>query len=362
MQLIDNKLQDFISDIKKTNKINDNDMLMIDGCSIIFIGEKKRVEIILDNYYVDELKACIAFNDILQVKDFLSEGANLLDCDDHILFTYKTMSKVLYKSEHPQNNINYGEEYGVVNVKSVEFLRSIRKVRHSIAYNDRRDYLKGVFFEVNKDGMNLVASCGKTLSCEKIETSNTNDIIASNERVINSEVIKFLIAALVRQCKTDNESIVFIKFFKNAIEISFSNYCVNVQFCDMEFPEYKRFKKQSYDYNINFEKKELLEGLKFLKPLTNKKKISENTVVISKEVDKPLRISLANQQSGFFELKMAEYLGDHELNLKFQLHFLMEAINSIDNKIIHAKTSIEENIILHGQCEKSYRIVMPVFN
>ena len=141
-----------------------------------------------------------------------------------------------------------------IEIKSAVLKRFLMKVRHSVKYDEIRRNMAGVFFDIKKDELRLVATDGFRLS--KILTKNFSH---NNPKDDNFIVPLKTCEMILRLCNEGDSS---IEYDNNLIKVTFDNLQIYSKLIDDTFPNYETVIPKENDKRLIIYKSELQNSLR----------------------------------------------------------------------------------------------------
>ncbi len=141
-----------------------------------------------------------------------------------------------------------------IEIKSAVLKRFLMKVRHSVKYDEIRRNMAGVFFDIKKDELRLVATDGFRLS--KILTKNFSH---NNPKDDNFIVPLKTCEMILRLCNDGDSS---IEYDNNLIKVTFDNLQIYSKLIDDTFPNYETVIPKENDKRLIIYKSELQNSLR----------------------------------------------------------------------------------------------------
>jgi DNA polymerase III subunit beta len=141
-----------------------------------------------------------------------------------------------------------------VEIKSAVLKRFLMKVRHSVKYDEIRRNMAGVFFDIKKDELRLVATDGFRLS--KILTKN----FTHNNPKDDNFIVPLKTCEMILKLCNDGNSI--IEYDNNMIKATFDNLQIYSKLIDDTFPNYETVIPNENDKRLKIQKSELQNALR----------------------------------------------------------------------------------------------------
>ncbi len=141
-----------------------------------------------------------------------------------------------------------------IEIKSAILKRFLMKVRHSVKYDEIRRNMAGVFFDIKKDELRLVATDGFRLS--KILTKN----FSHNNPKDDNFIVPLRTCEMLLKLCNDGDSIV--EYDNSLIKVTFDNLQVYSKLIDDTFPNYETVIPKENDKRLKINKSELQNSLR----------------------------------------------------------------------------------------------------
>ena len=244
-----------------------------------------------------------------------------------------------------------------VTLEQDKFLNILNRVSHSIAKQDVRYYLNGVYFEFDDNKLTIVSTDGHRLSRfvypDTIECDDLPNIILPRKTVetLKSQLTK----------SSDNISLIFNK---NKIRISYDNIMLTSNLIDGSYPDYKSVIPVDSTKIITVNKNDLKSILSRIIIFSDKKtksvefEVSNNTLSLS-------TVSDANSDSteSINDVLDCDY-SNEVIRTSFNSQYILDALQSIpSNEVSIVFPNVaEKSTLLYASDENpetSLCIVMP---
>lgn len=233
------------------------------------------------------------------------------------------------------------------------FLREqIEKTYFSMAQQDVRSYLNGLFFEVSDQAMFCVASDGHRLALYSAESSNLSC----------HQVMRFILPRKavqeLRRLLSDSNDLIKISVSKNDIRVHFSNLAFASRLLEGQIPDYKNIIPKKGQYTAFFHKETLKQLLHRVSILSNEK----HRGVRFQLTKNNLSVTARNPAQEAAEESMEIDYNGIAMTLGLNAVYLLEALNSIDEEnLVIIFTDTISAVFVEGAENKQYcYIIMPM--
>lgn len=214
----------------------------------------------------------------------------------------------------------------------------IESVQFSMAQQDVRYYLNGMSLETSDNTIRTVATDGHRLAMAINEYDD--DSLPAKQVIIPRKGV-MEISRLI----DDSRDAVNIQLGTNHIKMQSKKFVFTSKLVDGRFPDYNRVVPKNTDKNVIVYRDVLKSAFSRAMILTNDKFKGVRLNLSSGE----LRITATNpEQEQAEEIVDVEYQGE-ELEIGFNVAYLIEALNAIDTNVVVLKLSDSNaSALLHG--------------
>jgi DNA polymerase III subunit beta len=237
---------------------------------------------------------------------------------------------------------------------SKELLKTmIRKTAFAVSYDETRYVLNGVFLEIEKGIINMVATDGRRLSLV------TNSITSLDKKIKTAVIIptKTINEIMKVLSLIENDSIeVGIK--DNQIAFKFGENIMISRIIEGNFPNYDQVIPKKHDITITLPKDDFLSITRRVSLLATDKM---NSVKYSFGKDK-LKVSASTQGIGQAEDEMTINYAGPEINIAYNPSFIIDILRNIEDKDVNLEISSELNpgVIKPIEDRSHLCVVMPM--
>jgi DNA polymerase-3 subunit beta len=243
------------------------------------------------------------------------------------------------------------DETSSFKVVSSALVTAINKTLFAVSTDDLRPAMTGVFFEMDKKGLQFVATDAhrlvrykrKDVSCPK------NDSLIVPRKPLN----------LLKAAMPDNDDELTISYNSNHLFVGHGTTQLSCRLIDARFPDYKVVIPTDNPYKLTVNKNDFQGALRRVGVFSNK---STNQVVLSISGSE---LQLAAQDVDFSfegnERMKCQYNGE-DLQIAFNSKFLIEMLNAAesDEVVIELSTPTKAGIIKPGDQEENEELLMLV--
>ena len=260
--------------------------------------------------------------------------------DKNTLFVEADGSSASFATRAPEDFPLF-EEYAyteLFSIKSAKFTQMVDKTIFSCAKDDIRPILTGINVEV-KDGILTFVSLD-TFRLSLIKTDDINQSGENSQFVVPAEAmataVKVVRDSLVASFADSDLLNVQVSKDKNFMRFSFANVVVFSRLLEGEYPNYKDIIPTDFKLDITIKRDELITALRRVGVFAQNA-ISQRVVLEFADSNVTLS-SVVPELGSVTETVKLETEVKEKFKIAFQLRFLLEIINLID----------DENIIMKG--------------
>jgi DNA polymerase III subunit beta len=236
-------------------------------------------------------------------------------------------------------------------VVSSALVTAINKTLFAVSNDDLRPAMTGVFFEMDKKGLQFVATDAhrlvrykrKDVSCPK-----------SDSLIVPRKPLNLLKAAM-----PDNDDELTVSYNSNHLFVGHGTTQLSCRLIDARFPDYKVVIPTDNPYKLTVNRSDFQGALRRVGVFSNK---STNQVVLSISGSE---LQLAAQDVDFSfegnERMKCQYNGE-DLQIAFNSKFLIEMLNAAesDEVVIELSTPTKAGILKPGEQEENEELLMLV--
>jgi DNA polymerase-3 subunit beta len=243
------------------------------------------------------------------------------------------------------------DETTTFTITSSALVTAINKTLFAVSSDDLRPAMTGVYFEMDKKGIQFVATDAHRLVRYKrtdVSCPKTESLIVP-KKPLN----------LLKSAMPDNDDELTISYNSNHLFVKHGTTQMSCRLIDARFPDYKVVIPADNPYKLTVNKNDFQGALRRVSIFSNK---STNQVVLSIQGSE---LQLAAQDVDFSfegnERMKCQYDGE-DLQIAFNAKFLIELLNAADTTDINVElsTSTKAGIIKPTEQEESEELMMLV--
>jgi DNA polymerase-3 subunit beta len=241
-------------------------------------------------------------------------------------------------------------------VSAVELDSLIGQTGFSMATQDARHFLNGMFLEVSKNKLTVVATDGHRLSMSSTETKNPTEEPVSC--IIPRKCI-IEIKRILTTFKDNKENIVNFTITNREIVIKINDFIVKSKLIEGNYPDYKKVFPEALPHKLTADKQDLKAALQRMSILSNEQfkgvKLSLNKTNVRLSTNNP---SLEEGEDSI----PCEYSGE-SFDVGFNLSYLLEVIDVISSNNIEIQlNNADSGCLISSNDEASMNkyIIMPM--
>lgn len=239
----------------------------------------------------------------------------------------------LNANDYPEFPANESTGQVVLNGKALA--ECLSKVNFSMANGDVRYYLNGVMISIYEKGMQFVGADGHRLALFSVDTDNGGNINLIIPRKATLELEKILHSNPV------DEDVCFI-YSRNMISVKMNKLIFSTKLIDSKYPDFDKTTDQPMMPVAIVNKEELKQAVSRVMILAHEK-FRGITFSIKGE---SLEVSSSNpEHEDACDILDIDYNG-FDISFAASAKFMLEAINKIDNEMVHVSVSENINVII----------------
>lgn len=254
----------------------------------------------------------------------IPDGANVsLDQDDSRLTVKAGKSRfnlqTLPAQDFPKLAIDSNVK-SVIKLSQSSLKALISRVQYSMAHQDIRYYLNGLFMLTDGTSLKLVATDGHRLAfiATELETAvEQNEVILPRKTIV--ELYKLL---------ADIDDEVTIEIAQNQVKFAFGNIVIHSKVVDGKFPDYNRVVPSGNDKLVPLNRQQLLASLQRAAILSNEK--FRGVRMILSDGTMKIMCNNSEQEEATEELEIA-YQGD-SLDIGFNIGYLVDVLSNLNQE------------------------------
>ncbi|CAL4317592.1 DNA polymerase III subunit beta [Buchnera aphidicola] len=269
---------------------------------------------------------------------------NIYIAYENIQFTLNTISAnnfPKFSQEKNTTNITLPQE----KIKNI-----IHHTAFSMAKQDIRHYLNGMYLEINKNKIFAIATDGYRMAlCNTTIHENNIKISIIIPRKTIMELIKIL-----QDCNTPLKICIGLKMVKFEI----NEYILFSKLIDNEFPDYKNLFLQEFQTILKINRKKLKTSLMRAAILTNRK-FPGVKLYFHKE---KCILSAKNENNEIIKETIQICNTNDPIELTMNIHYILDVINVLQNEFItiYLNNNISRIYIQNLEKYHSFYIIMPL--
>ncbi len=238
----------------------------------------------------------------------------------------------------------------VISVDQPSLKRLINKTHFSMAQQDVRYYLNGLLIESEGTTLRAVATDGHRLAVSDTDLTET--------RGEKKQVILPRKGVIELQRLLDKKGKIEVLLGSNHIRVNFEDVCFTSKLIDGNFPEYQRVIPVNPE-NILKVNTDSLKGALSRAAILSNEKYRGIRLIVQKD---DLIIQAHNPEQEQAEEKMDVNYDGSEIEIGFNVNYLIDALNAIDSEDVHVLlTDNNSSCLIQDTNNSSYKyVVMPM--
>ncbi|CAC9557213.1 DNA polymerase III beta subunit (EC 2.7.7.7) [uncultured Gammaproteobacteria bacterium] len=244
------------------------------------------------------------------------------------------------------------EDSEVIHIKRLVLKELIEKTSFSMGNQDIRAYLNGLYFEVDKNNIVVVATDGHRLAIGEIQL--TNDLTSKKTIILPKKAILELIKILGKDVNTE----VDIHLSDNYFHLTSDTTTIISRLIDGSFPDYTQVIPTDYENTIEINRQNFLDNLKqaliFVEERTNGVKLAFK--------DNQINI-FSHSERGQAKTKIDVNNLDKEMEITFNIHYLIDILEKLttDNINMIIPNGENQSCLLNSIGDDTFQyVVMPM--
>lgn len=220
--------------------------------------------------------------------------------------------------DYPRMTKNSGQSISI-NMPCAQIKNLLSQVSFCMAMEDIRYFLNGVLFKVSGNKLFVVATDGHRLGANLLELENDyteHEIIIPRKAVM--ELIKLI--------DHDNGNI-NIEIIGNQVIFKFSNISLISKSIDGKFPDYDRVIPKQNENIFSFDRLNMLSALQQVAVIMANEKFKGIHMLLG---NNNLKFTSHNSQGEDAEIELAVDYSGSQLDIGFNVTYLMDVLNSLD--------------------------------
>ncbi|OIR25467.1 DNA polymerase III beta subunit [Bathymodiolus thermophilus thioautotrophic gill symbiont] len=240
----------------------------------------------------------------------------------------------------------------IIHIKRLALKELIEKTSFSMGNQDIRAYLNGLYFEVDKDNIVVVATDGHRLAIGEIQQPND---LSSKKTVI---LPKKAILELIKILNKDVNAEVDIHLSENYFHLTSDTTTIISRLIDGNFPNYTQVIPTDYENTIEINRQNFLDSLK-------------QALIFVEERTKGVKLAFKDNQINIFshsergqaKTKIDINNFDKEIEVTFNVHYLIDILEKLttDNINMTIPNGENQSCLLSGIGDDIFQyVVMPM--
>lgn len=300
--------------------------------------------------------------------DFTIYAKDLIDIIRHlkentiIEFIIET-SKIYIKTNHNSFELNtfntqdFPKSPKITNSKKININRSvlkelIQKTSFSMGNQDIRAYLNGLYFEVNKNNITVVATDGHRLAIGKVEQNN--DLNHQKTVILPRKTVSELNKILEK----DGDMNITIYLSKNYFHLKTNDTTIFSHLIDGSFPNYAQVIPTDHKNTAIINRQDFLDNLQQASIFVEERNKGVKLMFKDSEVN-----IFSHSERGQAKAKVAVKNFNKETSIAFNIHYLISILKVLTtdeiNMVLPSENS--QSCLLSSTNDESYQyVVMPM--
>lgn len=320
-----------VAEKKQTMPILGNILFRTDGQNLLMVGSDLEVEISTRvEYQTNEtLDSTLPGKKLLDIlRSLPGDGDVTIDFNDRKATIKSGKSRfvlaTLPGTDFPYDKASVDYKFKVP-AGSLDNL--ISQTSFSMAMQDARHFLNGMFFEVGKEKITVVATDGHRLSMSACNQVNSLD--EPVDCIIPRKCITE-IKRILSGFKDNKDHLVDFNIISNHFYFSIDDYFVKSKLIEGNYPDYNKVFPESLPHKLDVDKNQLKSALQRMSILSNEQFKGVKLSLSSSEV----RLSTNNPSQEEGEDSISCTYNGENLDIGFNLTYLIEVIDVISSENI----------------------------
>jgi len=348
-----------VSEKKQTMPILGNVLITTRSGKLRLVASDLEVEVSTDVDFdsSDEINTTLPSRKFLDIlKSLPGSDEVVIDIED-TKATIKSGKSRFVLATLPGSDFPYKEIQTTYNNKVSAYMLDtlISQTAFSMAVQDARHFLNGLFFEVTDSRITVVATDGHRLSMSACDQANTGD---KTSCIIPRKCI-IEIKRILSSFKDNKEILVDFSITKTDFYIKIDQYMVRSKLIEGNYPDYNKVFPESLPHKLDVKKEDLKLALQRMSILSNEQ-FKGVKLSLSKSETK-LSTNNPSQEEGEDSIT-CNYTGD-DMDIGFNLTYLIEVIDVIssDNVVLQLNNSDSGCLISSNNASALNKyIIMPM--
>ncbi len=239
-----------------------------------------------------------------------------------------------------------------ININRVVLKELIKKTSFSMGNQDIRAYLNGLYFEVNKDNIVVVATDGHRLSIGEVKQNNN---LSHQKTVI---LPRKAVSELNKILEKDGDANIAIHLSENYFHLKTDGATVVSRLIDGNFPNYAQVIPTNYENTAIVNRQEFLNNLQQASIFVEERTKGVKLVFKDSEIN-----IFSHSERGQAKAKVRVKNFNKETDIAFNIHYLISILEVLTtdevNMVLPSENS--QSCLLHSIGDESYQyVVMPM--
>ena len=244
------------------------------------------------------------------------------------------------------------DTYQTIQVNALDLKNLIDKTSFTIANQDIRVYLNGLYLESLNNELTMVSTDGYRLSIGSIKQLNTE--IEKITAIIPKKTILEISKLLFNNTKND---LIDIKLSKNYLNIQSKNTQIISQLINSNYPNYQQVIPAQSKGFLAVNRQKFIELLRSISPLVN-----ENNKSIKLQLNNNELVILTQSERGSAQANIAVTTTLKQVDVSFNINYLLTVLEKLEDDIIHIVLPKEnESHLFINKNNSNYQyVIMPI--
>ncbi|CAC9435122.1 DNA polymerase III beta subunit (EC 2.7.7.7) [uncultured Gammaproteobacteria bacterium] len=240
----------------------------------------------------------------------------------------------------------------VIKINRLTLKELIKKTSFSMGSQDIRAYLNGLYFEVDKNNIIVVATDGHRLSIGEIKQDNK---LSDKKTVI---LPRKAVIELTKLLDKDENTDIDIHLSENYFHLKTQNTTIISRLIDGNFPNYAQVIPSNYENTVVVNRQDFLESL-------------QQASIFVEERTKGVKLAFKDNQINIFshsergqaKTKIETNNFDKEVEISFNIHYLISILENLTTDDINMilPSSDSQSCLLSSIDDDTYQyVVMPM--
>jgi DNA polymerase-3 subunit beta len=318
-----------------------------------------------------EISTFINIDQIENEQDITVSARKLLDIlknmseNDFIQFSYekekllisqnktKYSLQILPASEFPIIALPQ-EPQMVIKQPQKELKKLVESISFSMAYQDVRYYLNGLFVKIDLKKITVVATDGHRLA---INSSDIDQKDSEQKEAIEFILPRKAVIEIEKNCGLSDDPLL-LHFYQQHLKIEIGSIQIVTKLIDGKYPDYNKVIPEQLQNKIEVNRLELLSGLQKVSILTAEKHRGIKLHVIGDKI--LLNSSNAEQEEAEEQILCSK--SNLDIKMGFNVSYLIEVLSNIKSDSVELLLSDPQSsaLILNSNYKNFKYVVMPM--